>query len=106
MGRRYSSTTSGGNMSKQAELDRLWSLMLQLDREISLEARRAPRNGGATERYKTLSKDMSKLKLEYEKLKGTGEYNPHKVDHQEAATRKKVMGDFLGRTGPDSHGGL
>ena len=101
--RAYRNRLGVNEMSKNSEMDRLWTEMRRLDRELSIESRECGKRGEMTVHYKKLKADMEKVKDEYEKVKGGGAYNPLNPAHGEQSTRNKVLGAFLGRTGHDTH---
>lgn len=92
-------------MSK-AEEDRLWRKIIETDRAISAELATVRKRGEPTAAYLNLKRDLEKLKKEYEAVKRQGTYNPMSLEHGERMTSRKVIGDALGKTGPDSHHGL
>ena len=90
-------------MGRQQELDRLWSLINKCSAEMQSEAR--SKKGEISEHYRSLKRDMEKLKAEYEKVNGKGTVNPMNADQMENLTQKKIYGDIMGRTGEDTHHG-
>lgn len=92
---------NAGKQHKEAEA--CWRKICQLNREIEKELLEVKKNGGQpTKRYKTLQSDMNKLRAEYQKITRS-QFSSLSIEQGEAITRNKVMGDLLGRSGPDSH---
>lgn len=59
-----------------------------------------------TARYENLVRDGRKLKDELEKVNRSVPFNPTKLAHLEAMSKKKYLGDRRGKTGPDTVHGL
>jgi len=93
-------------MAKQQELDRLWRELLAIGKELSKEAEECKKRRMQTPRYTNLMRDEKKLKAEYERVKNLGTHNPLSVAHGDKMQREKVVGDLMGRNGPDTHHGV
>lgn len=92
--------------SKNARMDKLWRQILEKDREIVEETLECRRRQSQTERYKTLASDMRKLKAEYEREKGTGAFDPSSQAHHDNIEKQVILGEALGKSGPDTHHGV
>lgn len=87
----------------KAQLDRMWYKCVEKGKEADEERRECAKRGAITPRYISLAKDAAKLKLEYEKAKAQGISDPLSVKHNTIFMRQKVVGDIMGRSGPDTH---
>jgi len=81
----------------------MWYKCVEKDKEACEERKECQKRGAITPRYISLAKDAAKLKLEYEKAKKEGISKPLSIKHNEIFMRQKVVGDIMGRSGPDTH---
>jgi hypothetical protein len=88
-------------MGKNARLDALWSKIMQASAELSKVAKDC-KTGEPSAAYKTLKRDLEKLKAEYEKEKGEV-INHNDLGQMERLQRRRVFGDTMGKTSSDSH---
>lgn len=100
----YNFSRGGYAGGKKAEASRVWEKIIALERQLKIEASNC--KGNVTQAYKNMVLDMAKLKVEFEKINGKGVYNPNSLAHGEKMTRNKVLGDALGKSGPDTNHGL
>ena len=92
--------------SKQFNLNKLWSLIVQNEHEIQNELGECRMQGRRTKRYDSLASDMKKLKAEYEKVKGLGTFDPTNQAHHDRMERQNILGRGLGKVGEDTHLGV
>lgn len=91
---------------RNARMDKLWSMILQKDKEIVEEILECRKRQTQTPRYATLAADMRKLKAEYESTKGTGTFDPSSQAHHDLVEKQVALGEVTGKAGPDTHHGI
>lgn len=90
-------------MTHQQMKDIAWRRCLAVKNEAAAEERECRKRGKHTAHCMTLVRDARKLKDEYEKVCKNPPSNPLSVKHGEKFEREKIIGDLMGRNGPDTH---
>ncbi len=90
-------------MATLQEKNRAWARCVAADAAAADAKKDCLRQGRTTTNYLNLVKDSRKLKDEYEKLCRTPTTNPLSIKHGEKFQREKIIGDLMGRNGPDTH---
>ena len=93
-------------MSKQQDMDIALRRCRLKDQETKAELELCRRRGKATPQYLTMVKDARKLWAEYHKIAKRPESNPLSIKHGAKFQREKIIGDLMGRNGPDTHHGI
>lgn len=93
-------------MATQQDKDIAWRRCVAADRAAQEAGRECRQRGRPTTHYLNLVKDARKLKDEYEKLCRQPTSNPLSIQHGEKFQREKIVGDLMGRNGPDTHHGI
>ena len=90
-------------MGSQQDKDIAWRRCLTADAAAREEERTCKKQGRHTMNCLNLVKDARKLKAEYEKVCRAPASNPLSVRDGLKFQREKIVGDLMGRNGPDTH---
>ncbi len=90
-------------MNHQQKKNLAWARCLAASKAADAEDRDCRKRGRHSAHCLTLVKDARKLKAEYEKVCKAPASNPLSVRHGEKFTSSKIIGDLMGRNGPDTH---
>ena len=93
-------------MASQQDKDIAWRRCCASEQAAKKEDQTCKRQGRHTLACANLMKDARKLKDEYERLCRQPTSNPLSIRHGEKFQREKIVGDLMGRNGPDTHHGI
>lgn len=105
----YAGATSGSwsyggrTVNKKQEMDIAWRRCLKVNAEVQEAEKECRQRGRHTMQCAGLTRDARKLKAEYEKVCRAPESNPLKLSHGAKFQSEKIVGDLMGRNGPDKH---
>jgi hypothetical protein len=89
------------SFGKKILLDRLWFKYREACRAYDQEVKSS--GGHVSLHMKNLKRDSDKLLAEYRKAKGGGDVDTMDPNSRAIYDKRKVVGDLLKKTGPDSH---
>lgn len=90
-------------MGKQQDQNKAWALCVAAEAAAKKEDAECRKRGRHSAFCGNLVRESRKLKAEYERICKAPASNPLSVKHGEKFTREKIVGDLLGRNGPDTH---
>ena len=90
-------------MTHQQMKDIAWRRCLTMNKAAQEAERECRSRGKHTSYCLTLVKDARKLKDEYERVCKNPPSNPLSIKHGEKFEQEKIIGDLMGRNGPDTH---
>jgi hypothetical protein len=89
--------------TKKDRENQAWRRCLNNQKDVENEERECRKRGEHTFHCRNLRRDAAVLKAEYEKVCRAPESNPLSVSHGEKFMSEKIIGDLMGRNGPDTH---
>jgi hypothetical protein len=92
-------------MANQAEKDRLWRKIQEIDRAIKSESAVCKKRGEITKAMQNLQRDYKKAQQEYSKANDQLPHNPLSVESNDRISNAVIFGGIRGKTGPDTHHG-